>query len=208
MKGQHILRHQAKGINRRVDHLLTAYSYACITFFVLALMLSLLLLFLGFTTTALSLFILTTAITGYVYSVLFQRQQHIKDITDKTIDVLRGRWDELRKDADLLKFFTSSISIDELDAPIKLKVRLYSSTVLDMYAMIIHFINHGYYTHLPKFASIYEEMIKSFFRYPHIIDMWYSKDEWGMGCLKDEYGMPLTDVIDRVIEEIKTEQCK
>lgn len=151
---------------------------------------------------------LSTAITGYAYSVLLQRQQHIKDITDKTLNTLCGRWDELRKDPDLLFLFTSTTGVNEVDSVKRLKLHLYVSTVLDMYAMILHYINHGYFFHVDRFAEIYEEMIKSFFRYPHIRDVWDSKDEWGVGCLKDEYGATLADVVERVIEEIKTEQCE
>ena len=208
MKGEHILRHQARGIHSRIDRLLTAYFYACIAFFVLAVVLSLVLLFLGSTTAAVSLVVLSTAITGYAYSALLQRQQHIKDITDKTIGALRGRGDELRKDPDLLLLFTSTTGVNEVDSVKRLKLRLYVSTVLDMYVLILHYINHGYFPHIERFAEIYEEMIKSFFRYSHTRDVWHSKDSWGAGCLKNEYGANLVDMVERVIEEIKTEQCE
>lgn len=208
MKGEHILRHQAKRINSRVDRLSAAYSYACVVFLVLAVMFSLVLFYIGSATAAVSLFVLSTAITGYAYSVLLQRQQHIKDITDKTIDALRSRWDELRKDQELLLLFTSATAEKEIDSVKRLKLRLYVSTVLDMYALILHYINHGYFIHTDRFAAIYEEMIKSFFRYPHISDVWKSRDKWGQGCLKDEYGETLVDVIEKVIVEINAEQVR
>lgn len=206
MKGEFILRHQAKGIKSRVDRLSAAYSYVCFTFLFLVVILSLVLLYIGSATVAVSLFVLSTAITSYAYSVLLQRQQHIKDITDKTIDALRTRWDELRKDQELLLLFTSANTEAEIDSVKRLKLRLYVSTVLDMYALILHYINHGYFLHIDRFAAIYEGMIKSFFRYPHISDVWNNRDKWGQGCLKDEYGEPLVDVIEKVIAEINAEQ--
>lgn len=208
MKGEHILCHQAKGIRNRVDRLLSLYAEACLVFLVVAVVLSVALWRLNSKPTAVSLIVLSTAVTGYAYSSLLQRQQHIKDITDKTVEALRGRWDELRKDPDLLKFFASTNPDDEFGAVAKLKVRLYVATVLDMYAVIVHYINHGYFQHIEKFASIYEEMIKSFLRHPRMAEVWHSRDVWGMGCLRDEYGVALSDVVNNLIEEVEVEKTK
>lgn len=208
MNGEHILHNQARGVGRRVDHLLILYSYACFGFFVVATISAIVLIWFGFIPSAINLFVLSIAITGYAYSTLLQRRQHIKDITDKSIDLLRSRWDELRKDQDLLKFFTNITTTSEIDETIKLKVRFYISTVLDMYALILHYINHGYFDNIQRFSVIYECMIKSFFRYPHMCEIWYSRDTWGNGCLREEYGESLKFVVDKIIEEIREDNIR
>jgi len=208
MNGEHILYCQDRGIIRRVDRLMSLYTYACAVFFAISVLASVVLIWLGSVTTAISMFILSTAITGYAYSSLLQRQQHIKEITDKTIDALQKRWDELRRDQELISFFAASIDQQDLNDKIKLKVRLFIATVLDMYALVLHYINHGYFIHAQHFAAIYENMIKSLFRYPHICEVWKSRDVWGKGCLRDEYGESLVYVVDEVIKEIEQEMNK
>lgn len=202
MEGEHILYHQARGLVSRVDTLLRAYTYACVAFFAIATAFAVGLAWAGSYPAAAALFILATAMTGYGYSAVLQRQLHIKDITDRTIDALRSRWDELRKDTDLLQFFAQT-DADDVDANTRLRVRLYLSTVFDMYSLIVHYINHGYFQHTERFAAIYEGMIRSLLVYPLVIEVWRSKDSWGKGRLRDEYGDGLTYVVDKLIEEIE-----
>lgn len=208
MNGEYILHQQPRDIKDRVDYLLTLYTYACIAFCVIALALCVLLVWYGSIPAAITLFVLSTAASGYVSSTIIQRHQQIIEMTDRTIVALRSRWDELRKDADLMKFFISTDPECESDPIVRLKVRLYISTVLDMYALIIHYIQHGYFTHVEHFAIIYEGMIKSLFRYSHMREVWRDKDAWGKGCLRDEYGGVLKYTVDKVIEEIETEELR
>jgi len=206
MNGEHILYCQARGIIRRVDRLMSLYTYACAVFFLVSVFLSIILIWIDYIKTAVTMFVFSSAVTGYAYSSLIQRQMQIREDTDNTLGLLRSRWDELRKDPDLLSVFTSKCT--EIDSIMKFKIRMYVATVLDMYTLIIYFINHGYYTHSKEFAAIYEQMIKSFFRYPFMIEVWKSRDVWGKGCLRDEYGESLVYVVDEVIKEIEQEMNK
>ena len=208
MNGEHILYCQARGIIRRVDRLMSLYTYTCAVFFAIAVLLSIILIWVDYIKIAVTMFVLSSAVTGYTYSSLLQRQMQIREDTDNTLSLLRSRWDELRKDPDLLRIFTSACTDSEVDSIMKLKVRMYVATVLDMYTLIIYFINHGYYTHSKEFAVIYEQMIKSFFRYPFMIEVWKSRDIWGKGCIRDEYGESLVYVVDEVIKEIEQEMTK
>lgn len=90
-----------------------------------------------------------------------------------------------------------------MDGKARLKVRLYLATVFDMYALIVHYICHGYFRHPERFAAIYEDMIRSLLEYPNVIEVWRSRNSWGNGCLRDEYGDSLTYVIDKLIEDIE-----
>lgn len=202
--GELILQHRARRVTSRVDLLSRIYAYACGAFFVLSAGASIALERLGATQMAITLFVLSTGATGYLYSTLLAREMHVRDVTDRTIDHLRGRWDELRKDSELLDLLTGTIASDELTSSQRVRLRLYLATVFDMYSLIIYYLTHGYFREPAHFAGIYEEMLRSLLRHGHVVEVWSARDCWGPGALCDEYGAVLTTVVNELISELKS----
>jgi hypothetical protein len=204
VNGEHILCNLRRNPRQRVDILLRIYSWICFAILLVSTSVSLWLALLRLYPVAATFSVLAVAVVGHGYTTVLQRQMQIKDITDKTVEALRTRWDELRKDSDLIRCFSGHHST--IDQTTGLKLRLYLATLLDVYAVIVHYIHCGYFSHAEEFAVIYEGMIKSLFKHPYVIDAWRGGPVWGEGRLQDEYGKSLTHVINGVISEVLAER--
>lgn len=205
MNGEHILR-GARKTHQRVDRLLRIQSHCSIWFLIITFGLCICLAWAHSYDAAVAVFALSVGITGFLYNSVLQRELQIKDITDTTISTLRSRWDELRNDDAVLQLLTTYDPTQTYEPSQRLRLRLYLATVLDMYALIVHLIRSGYFSRTEEFASIYEDMIRSLFEYPVVIEVWRSKGDWGHGCLMAEYGDGFSAVVESIIRDIAVDR--
>jgi len=205
MQGKYIL-YKRPSIFQRQNILLSALRYASFIFFIFTLSLSAGLAYLQEYDAAATIFVFSMGITGYIINNTINRQIQLNGITDSVVITLRDRWDKLREDEILLDLFSSK-SATKLTKKEKLKLRLYLSTFIDAYILIIRYIRYGYFDRKTEreLAIVFENMIKALFEYPYMVDIWQSKDKYGKGCLRDEYSGTILRVVDNVIQEINTE---
>jgi len=205
MQGKYIL-HKRPSIFQRQNFLLAVLRYAGFIFFILTLSLSLGLAYFSIYDAAATIFVFSMGITGYIVNSAINRQIQLNEITDSVLATLRDRWDKVREDDTLLELFSSK-SPTKLNEKEKLKIRLFLSTFIDAYILIVRYVRYGYFDRKTEkeLAKVFENMIKTLFEYPHMVDIWQSKDKYGKGCLRDEYSGTILRVVDNVIQEIETE---
>lgn len=202
MNGKYILKTKDRGF-KRIDFSTSIAKILAIVFLFLTSSLSAILVYKSLYQDAITLFLFSVGITSYIYSVILSQINQIQELTKDTIAILRDRADALRQDNELIELLIADTISDIIEPKIRFKLRLFLSTIFDMYALICYYLRHGYFSRAEEFAAIYENMIKSFLEYPYVIDVWLSRDLWGKGCLRDEYDASFVYVIDNLIEEIK-----
>lgn len=190
----------------RQNFLLGVLRFTGLIFFVFTLSLSIYLASLGVYDAAATIFVFSMGITGYLVNSTINRQIQLNAITDNVLITLRDRWDKAREDDTILELL-SRRTPKNLSEKERLKIRLYLSTFIDAYILIIRYVRYGYFDRKTEkeLAKVFENMIKTLFEYPYMIDIWRSKDKFGKGCLKEEYSGTILRVVDNVIEEIEAE---
>jgi hypothetical protein len=208
MQGNFIL-HRRPSIFRRQNFLLAALRYIGFLFFILTLSVSIGFAYFRVYDASATIFVFSMGITGYIVNSVINRQIQLNEITDSVIVTLRDRWDKMREDDSLLELLSRKTQT-KLNEKEKLRVRLYLSTFIDAYVLIIRYVRYGYFDkkNERELAQVFENMIKALFEYPYIIEIWRSKDKYGKGCLRDEYSGTILRVVDNVIQVIEAEMIK
>lgn len=203
-EGRYILYKRPTGL-RRTDTSLSMASFAGMTFFFLTFTTAILLFIKNEYEAAATIFVLSAGITSYIFGLIINRQQQIASLTEQTLAALRDRWDELRNDTSLIDLLSNSERPD-LDEAAKLKLRLFLTTLLDIYILIIRYIRRGYFGSTDQVAEIHENILKSMFKYSYFIEIWETRDVFGKGCLREEYDEDTVYVINNLISEIRSEK--
>ncbi len=144
-----------------------------------------------------TILVFSLGLSGYLFTNAHSRHIQVTEYAQKTLNGLQSRWDQLRTDPTLLRLLTESHEESSLTGAERLIVRLYFESLLEEFAMIIHYIRRGYFRHTVEFAQVYERMIDSLFDYPFFQAVWLDQsDRWGCGRVRDAFGQDLVRVVD------------
>lgn len=149
----------------------------------------------------LTILFFSLGILVFILNYLISYTVRAEETNEKSITLLRDRWDALRNDDDLVSIFSSSTEL--LSAEKQLKLRVFLISFLDAINLVIGSLRHGYLIgHERELAFQTESTIKTLFSYPCVIENWNSQDNYGNGCLRAEYNQTMVFIVDKIIEEI------
>lgn len=203
MQGKYILHRRPSRFNRQ-NYSLAVLRCGAFIFLLTTLAITVILALLMEYEAAATIFVFSVGITGFIFNTILSRQLHLNEVTDSTLGLLRERWDALRNDEDLLRLFCHKRE-RKLNSKDRLKLRLYLSTFIDLYILIIRYVRYGYFDRDTEIelAVVFENMTKSLFQYPYMVDVWRTTDKYGKGCLRDEYSGTTLYVVDNIVSEIE-----
>lgn len=149
------------------------------------------------------LLIAVAAFLTYGFNTTIQRRVRVGENTSGVLEMLRGRWDELRSDETLSQIFSGKkANLTDIE---RVKLRFFLYTLFDVYEYAIHLIYHGYFPHAESLAVQYKNLIRKTLTYPHVISIWEETNESEEKTFQNEYSSQLRDVVNAIAYDLRDE---